>query len=77
MKERLSCNGLSQVMKHGCTTMNLQANVKAYSGNTSSPRTKEFKRVSSAGNVMLMLFWDLHGPILERYQDCGQMISSA
>jgi len=33
-KERLSCNGLSQVMKHGCTTMNQQANVKARSENT-------------------------------------------
>jgi len=33
-EERLSCNELSQVMKHGCITMNLQANVKAWCGNT-------------------------------------------
>jgi hypothetical protein len=35
-KERLSCNVLSQVMKRVCTTMNVQANTKAWSGNTSS-----------------------------------------
>jgi len=33
-KERFSCNALSQVMKSGCITMNLQANIKAWSGNT-------------------------------------------
>jgi hypothetical protein len=50
--ERLSCKG----MKHGSTTINLQANVKAWSGNTTTPRTKKFRRVPSAGKVMLMLF---------------------
>jgi len=33
-EERLSCNGLSQAMKHGCTTVNLEANVKAWGSNT-------------------------------------------
>jgi len=50
--ERLSCKG----MKHGSTTINLQANVKAWSGNTTTPRTKKFRSVPSAGKVMLMLF---------------------
>jgi hypothetical protein len=29
VKERLSCNGLPQAIKHGCPTMDLQANVRA------------------------------------------------
>jgi hypothetical protein len=33
-KERLFCNELSQAMKRRCTTMNLVANVKAWSRNT-------------------------------------------
>jgi hypothetical protein len=53
MKERLSCDW-SQVMKNGCTSGNLQANIKAGSGNTSSPRTKKFKSVLSASKVTLL-----------------------
>jgi len=34
---------------------------------TSLPRTKKFKYVPSASKVMLMLFWDLNGPILKHY----------
>jgi len=68
MKERLSCNRPSQAMKHGCIAMNPQANIKAWSGNMS------FKSVPSDGKVMLILFWKFNGPILEHYQDCGQMV---
>jgi hypothetical protein len=61
MKERLSCSGLLEVMKHGCTTVNLKANVKGWCGNT-SPRNKKLKKknskVSSASRAMLMLLWD-------------------
>jgi hypothetical protein len=57
--------------------MNLLANVKVWSGNTSSPRTKKFRSVPSAGKVMLMVFWDFNGPILQNYQDYGQMVSNA
>jgi hypothetical protein len=42
--------------------------------NTSSPRTKKFRSVPSAGKVM---FWDFNGPILEHYQDCRQTVNSA
>jgi len=35
-KERPSCNRLSQAMQHGCTTMKVQANVKAWNGNMSA-----------------------------------------
>jgi len=76
-KDTLSCNRLSEIMKHGRTTMNLQGNIKARSGNASPPRTKKFRSVSSASKVILMLFWDLNGPILEHYQDHGQVVTSA
>jgi hypothetical protein len=55
MKERLFCNGLSQEMKHGCTTMNLQANVKAWTGNSYCPELRD-SEVSFASKVILMLF---------------------
>jgi len=35
----------------------------------------EFKSMSSAGKVMLTLYWDFNGPIL-KYQDSGQTVSS-
>jgi len=54
VKERLSSNALSHLIKHGCTTVNLQANAKILNGNTSSPRMKIFKSVSSA---VLGLHW--------------------
>lgn len=37
--------------------------------------TRKFKEVFSVGKVMLMLFLDLHGPILKHYQDCGQVVN--
>jgi len=57
-KEKLFCNRLSQEMKYGCTTVNLQS-------------------VPSAGKVMLVLFWDFNGPILEHFQVCGQTVNKA
>jgi hypothetical protein len=42
----------------------------------SLPRTKKFMSVHSASEVMLTLFWDLIGPILEVCLDCGQSVSS-
>jgi hypothetical protein len=42
----------------------------------SLPRAKEFEGVPSAGKVMLMLFWNITGPILEHYQDNGQIVHS-
>jgi hypothetical protein len=47
--------------------MDLQANVKAWSGNI-SPRIEKFESVPSVSKVMLI-------PILKHYQDCGQMVS--
>jgi hypothetical protein len=76
-KERLSCKGLSHMMKHGCTTMNLQATLKHEAEtHTSSPTIKEFKSLPSASKV-LILFWDFNTPILEHYQALGQTVNSA
>jgi hypothetical protein len=41
----------------------------------SSPKSKKFKCLPSPGKVMLTLFWDPKGPILEHYQDGGQTIN--
>jgi len=42
----------------------------------SSPVTKEFKTQSSAGKLMLTVFWDSHCPILESYKECGTTVTS-
>jgi len=41
-----------------------------------SPRTKKFKTQSSAGKVMLTVFWDSKGPIMEDYLEKGRTINS-
>jgi len=58
----------------GVPLQNLQADIKAWSGNTSWPRTNKFKSMSSAGKVMLMLFWDSTGAILCLHLVHGQSI---
>jgi hypothetical protein len=42
-----------------------------------SPTKKKFKIQSSGGNVMLTVFWDSKGPILEDYLEKGRRINSA
>ena len=42
-----------------------------------SPATKKFKNQASTGEVMLTLFWDSKGPILEDYLQKGCTIKSA
>jgi hypothetical protein len=41
------------------------------------PTKKKFKTQSSAGKMMLTVFWDSKGPILEDYLEKGCMINSA
>jgi len=43
----------------------------------SSPVAKKFKMQPSAGNLMLTIFWDSQGPILETYQERGTTVTSA
>jgi len=43
----------------------------------SSPAQKKFKRHPSTKEVMLTLFWDMHGPILVNFQAHGQTVNSA
>jgi histone-lysine N-methyltransferase SETMAR len=44
---------------------------------TSPAKKKKFKTQPSAGKVMLTVFWDSQGPILEPYQERGTTVSSA
>jgi hypothetical protein len=37
----------------------------------SSPVAKKFKTQASTGKLMLTIFWDFQGPILETYLECG------
>jgi hypothetical protein len=77
VKERLSCNGLSQAMKYRYTTVNLKENVKVQNGNIHHCPGTRNSSVASADRVMLTLFWDFNRPIIEHYQDCRQMVNSA
>jgi [histone H3]-lysine36 N-dimethyltransferase SETMAR len=42
-----------------------------------SPSKKKFKTQPSAGKVMLTVFWDSQGPILEHYMEQGTTVNSA
>jgi len=39
------------------------------------PNRKKFKSQPSAGKLMLTVFWDSQGPILEHYQERGSTIN--
>jgi hypothetical protein len=41
-----------------------------------SPMTTKFKAQPSAGKVLLTLFWDSEGPLLEHYQVKGETLNS-
>jgi hypothetical protein len=41
------------------------------------PETKKFKSQASAGKVMLLLFWDSNGLILEHYLEQGTTVTAA
>jgi hypothetical protein len=43
---------------------------------TSSPKLKIFRSQPSAGKVMLTLFWDERGVILEHYMPRGNTVTS-
>ena len=42
-----------------------------------SPSKKKFKSQPSTGKLMLTVFWDSQGPVLEHYQERGTTINSA
>ena len=44
--------------------------------NTSSPSSKKFRSQPSAGKLMLTVFWDSQGPILENYMEKGVTVTS-
>lgn len=43
---------------------------------TSSPSSKKFKSQPSAGKLLLTVFWDSQGPILEHYMEKGVTVTS-
>jgi hypothetical protein len=61
------CNGLSQVMKPGFITINQKQSRKACNGTIrlSSLVAKKFRLQPLADKLMLTMFWDSQGPILE------------
>jgi histone-lysine N-methyltransferase SETMAR len=42
----------------------------------SSPAKEKFKSAPYAGKVMVTLFWDMNGPVLEYYQEKGETVNS-
>ncbi|KAJ4432060.1 hypothetical protein ANN_20674 [Periplaneta americana] len=42
-----------------------------------SPRPKKFRNFTTAGNVMLMLFFDSEGPLLCHFKERGESVTSA
>jgi hypothetical protein len=51
--------------------MNKNPTDNTWNGDTSSPTKKKFKSAPSAGKIMLILYWDMNGPILEQHQEKG------
>ena len=43
---------------------------------TSSPSSKKFKSQLSAGKLLLTVFWDSQGHILEHYMEKGVIVTS-
>jgi hypothetical protein len=43
----------------------------------SSPSTKKFNVMPSAGRVMLTMFWDSRGVLFAPFQKCGENVNSA
>jgi hypothetical protein len=70
-KDKLSCNGLSQAIKHRFTIMNLQANVTVWNGNTHHRPGRKISSVPSPNKVILTLLWNFNGSILEHCRDRG------
>jgi histone-lysine N-methyltransferase SETMAR len=44
---------------------------------TASPTKKKFKTIPSAGKVMLTVFWDMQGVVLQKFQPYGQTVNAA
>jgi len=72
-KERVFCNRLSQVMKLGCTTMNLEANIIAWHGVEIHITTQDhgiqkcaFCQQSDVDTILGL--WDFSGPSLSTFR---------
>lgn len=67
-----------QVMRHGSTIMNQRAKKQSMEWkHLSSPVPKKFKQQSFCNKLMLMIFWDMNGPILITFQIHDETLNSA
>jgi hypothetical protein len=64
-------------MKHGSTITCRRANSRVWWKYPTSLAKEKLKTQLSAGKVMLTVFWDSQGPILEPYQERGTTVNSA
>ena len=71
-----SDNFLQQIVT-GDETWILHYEPESKRQNMQSPVAKKLKTQLSAGKLMLIVFWDSQGPILETYQERGTTVTSA
>jgi len=67
----------SLVTKHGSTITSRSVNSRLWNGNIHNHPSGNYKSQPLAGKLMLTVFWDSQGPILEHYQERGSTINSA
>ena len=64
--------------KHGSIITSRRVNSRVWNGNIHNcPAKKSSKTQPSAGKLMLTVFWDSQGPVLEHYQERDTTINSA
>jgi hypothetical protein len=72
------CNGLSQVMKPGFITVKQKPSRRARNGSIRHLLLqRNLKTLPSADKLMLTIFWDSQGPILETFLEHGTTVTSA
>ena len=62
--------------KHGSTTKSLEANASVWNGKTPNFHKKKLKSQLSAGKVILTVFWNSQGPVLQQYLEKGSTVNS-
>ncbi|GBN85421.1 Mariner Mos1 transposase [Araneus ventricosus] len=70
------CRILSLVTKHGITTLNQKASVRASSGNMRLHHLQRNQRPCSSGKVMISFLFDHEGPLLVELLERGTTINA-
>ncbi|BFZ16731.1 hypothetical protein BsWGS_19770 [Bradybaena similaris] len=64
--------------ENGCTSICDESKRQSLEWwHTLSPSKKKFKFQPFDGKVLLMLFWDMNGPLVEHYHKKGETVNSA